>query len=322
MLAIDADSLAEELDYPRLVEAMRAGHRRGVDLSERTLLSEQRGEAQVNHLLIWPAWQYGDLLGAKLVSVFPGNPFPRPSISTVYVLFDGRDGAPLASITGAQFTLRKTAADSALGASFLARHDVANLLMVGAGNQARPLIEAHCAVRPSIQTVKIWNRTSEKARHLAESLVRHGIKATVVDDLAGDVREADIICCATAATAPILDGRLLAPGTHVDLVGGFTNEMREADDETIRRASVFVDSRRFTIGQCGDISGPIAAGVISEHDIRGDLFDLCSGRHEGRRSAEEITVFKNGGGGHLDLMTARLVYDLALGRRTRGRQAR
>ncbi len=95
-------------------------------------------------------------------------------------------------------------------------------------------------------------------------------------------RRADIICCATSATRPLIQGAWLKPGTHVDLVGGFTNDMREADDATIGRASVFVDSRWFTIGLCGDISGPIAAGIISEADIKADLFDLCAGRHGGR----------------------------------------
>jgi len=130
MLMVDADKIAAALDYPRLVEALRDGHQRGGDAVERLLMSQARAAAPTNHLLVWPAWQHDDLLGAKLVSVFPGNRPPDPSISTVYVLFDGCNGRPLACISGAEFTLRKTAADSALGASFLARPDAARMLMV------------------------------------------------------------------------------------------------------------------------------------------------------------------------------------------------
>jgi ornithine cyclodeaminase/alanine dehydrogenase-like protein (mu-crystallin family) len=309
MLVVDTDKIATTLDYPRLVEALRLGHRRGVDAVERVLMSETTS-ATTNHLLVLPSWRYGEVCGAKLVSVFPENAPPTPSIQTVYVLFDGRDGSPLACITGSSFTLRKTAADSALGASFLARSDVAELLMVGAGNQAAHQIAALCAVRPGIRRVAIWNRTPEKARQLAAALDL-GIEIAAAVDLEEAVRRADIICCATSATSPLVRGAWLKPGTHLDLVGGFTNEMREADDEAIARASVFVDSRWFTIGQCGDITGPIAAGVLSEADIGADLFDLCSGRHQGRRSAEEITVFKNAGGGHLDLMVAQFIHELA-----------
>jgi alanine dehydrogenase len=316
MLTIDADAIGDRLGYLRLVESLRDGHRRGVAAVERLLMTQQREAAPANHLLIWPAWQHDELVGAKLVSVFPGNRPPAASISTVYVLFDGRDGKPLACITGAEFTLRKTAADSALGASFLARQDVATMLMVGAGNQAPHQIRAHCAVRPSLRRVLVWNRTMEKARRLADTLDLGPVTIAAIDDLESAVRQADLVCCATATAAPLIEGRWLAPGTHVDLVGGFTNDMREADDETIRRASVFVDSRRFTLGECGDITGPIAAGVITADRIRADLFDLCAGRHPGRQSAEEITVFKNAGGGHLDLMTARFVYDLVARRGT------
>lgn len=309
MLTIDADEMADELGYLRLVEALREGHRRGVDSMDRLLLTEENA-APANHLLLWPAWQYGELLGAKLVAVFPGNRAPATSISTVYVLFDGRDGAPLACITGAEFTLRKTAADSALGASFLARPDAQTLLMVGAGNQAPHQVRAHCAVRPTLRRILVWNRTEERARRLSATLELGTVTVTAVANLASAVREAEIVCCATAATRPLIEGAWLRPGTHLDLVGGFTNAMREADDEAVRRASVFVDSRRFTIGQCGDVTGPIEAGVITAAEIRADLFDLCAGRHPGRQSAEEITLFKNAGGAHLDLMTARLVYDL------------
>ena len=296
---------------PSLVEALRRGHLAGIDAIERAQLTEGTDPATANHLLVLPAWRYRDLIGAKLVTAFPTNAAPVPSIQTVYVLFDGRTGTPLAAMHGAQFTLRKTAADSALGASLLARPDVRRMLMVGAGNQAGHQIRAHCAVRPSLAHVAIWNRSPAKARALAAGLALPGVAVEAVEDLAAAARAADIVSCATSTTTPLLHGAWLKPGTHVDLVGGFTNDMREADDETIRRGTLFVDSRWFTVGHCGDVTGPIAAGIIAEADIAGDLFELCAGKRPGRSSDAQITVFKNAGGGHLDLMTARLVYELA-----------
>jgi ornithine cyclodeaminase/alanine dehydrogenase-like protein (mu-crystallin family) len=307
MLMLRDDNLAAVLDWNVLIAAMRQGHSRHVDALERLLLSDASPESTgANHFLLWPAWRFGDYCGVKLVTVFPGNASAAgaDTNATVYVLFDGLDGRPLATMEGSQFTLRKTAADSALGASFLARPDAATLLMVGAGAQASWQVRALLSVRPSIRRIAIWNRTAEKAVRVAKALVASGVPARAVDDLDAALPSADIVSAATAATAPLIRGALLAPGAHVDLVGGFTPQMREADDAAVRRASVFVDSRRFTLGVCGDISQPVAAGVIAESDVRADLFDLCQGRHVGRRSADEITLFKNGGGGHLDLMTA------------------
>jgi alanine dehydrogenase len=325
MILLQDDVFGKWLDWPYLVEALRRGHARGVDAVERLLMSESGQETQPqNHLLIWPAWRFGAYCGAKLVTVFPGNVGRGggPTNSTVYVLFDGRDGGPLAVIEGAEFTLRKTAADSALAATYLARKNAEHLLMIGAGAQAPTQIRAFCAVLPGIREVTIWNRNLAKARALAEALARSGIRPgasqraahssiVATDDLAGAVPKAAIICMATAATSPLLAGELLSPGTHIDLVGSFTPDMREADDTTLRRASLFVDSRRFTITTTGDLAIPIASGVIRAEDIRADLFELAGARHPGRTSDAEITVFKNGGGGHLDLMVAIALYERA-----------
>ncbi|SEC35299.1 ornithine cyclodeaminase [Rhizobiales bacterium GAS191] len=326
MILLQDDAFGKWLDWPSLVDALRRGHEAGVDAVERLLLSEvERGAEPQNHLLIWPAWRYGAYCGAKLVTVFPGNSGRAGAATnaTVYVLFDGRDGRPLAVIEGAEFTLRKTAADSALAATYLARKDADRLLMIGAGAQAPAQIRAFCAVCPGIREVKIWNRSFAKARALAAALARDGIRPDAAggeahlsieatDDLEGAVPQAAIISMATAATSPLLEGVLLSPGTHVDLVGSFTPEMREADDATLRRGSLFVDSRRFTVAATGDLAIPIASGVIRAEDIRADLFELAGGRHPGRTSDTEITVLKNGGGGHLDLMVAIALYERAL----------
>lgn len=311
MRFVDADAVHAALDYPALIEALRRGHSAGVDAVDRLLLSQPSRAGSTDHFLIWPAWQRGQALGIKLVTVFPGNEAAGgpPNIQAVYVLFDGTDGAPLAVLDGTALTLRKAAADSGLGADYLARQDAATLLMVGAGNQAPHQIMAHSAVRPSLKRVLLWNRTAAKAERLARSLRLDGVELAAVDDLARAVAAADVVCCATMAAEPLIKGEWLRPGTHLDLVGGYTNEMREADDETVRRASVFVDSRRFTVGLCGDITAPMASGALGEDGIAADLFELCRGRHPGRRRADEITLFKNAGGAHLDLMAARLVHE-------------
>jgi len=315
MRVISAQEVHEALDYPSLVAALDEGHRTGVDAADRLLLGQPSAAGDTDHFLILPAWQRGNALGIKLVTVFPGNPAagPLPAIQAVYVLFDGKDGRPLTALDGTALTLRKTAADSALGARYLARADARTLLMAGAGNQAPHQIMAHVAVRPSLRRVLVWNRTPARARRLAATLALEGVAIAAAEDLERAAREADIICCATMARAPLIRGEWLKPGVHLDLVGGYTNEMREADDAAVRRASVFVDSRWFTIGLCGDITGPMASGALAKDGVRADLFELCKGAHPGRTSAEEITLFKNAGGGHLDLMAARLVYARAGG---------
>jgi len=307
----DADAVHGALDYRALVEALRDGHRKGVDAVERILMAQPSRDGGSDHFLVLPAWQRGEALGVKLVTVFPNNKSEDgpPTIQTAYVLFDGGSGTPIALLEGSALTLRKTAADSALGASYLARADATSLLVVGAGAQAPHQIMAHCAVRPSIEKVLVWNRTPANAHRLSRALHIEGVEIRVTEDLPRAVASVDVISCATMATEPVIEGAWLKPGAHLDLVGGYTNDMREADDEAIRRARVFVDSRWFTIGKCGDITGPMQSGALAQDGIVADLFELCNGAHRGRSSRDEITIFKNAGGAHLDLMTARFVYE-------------
>jgi alanine dehydrogenase len=295
---VDADTTARLLDLPSLIEALREGHRSDVDDTGRMLLS-----AGPDSLLAMAAWQRGDGFGVKLATVFPNNAAcGKPNIASVYVLFDGADGSVRAVIDATPLTVRKTAADSALAADYLARTDAQTLLLVGAGAQAPWMAAAFRVVRPSIARVLVWNRTPERAAALADALT--GELAT---DLPAAVREADIISCITASTSPLIRGAWLRPGTHLDLVGGYMPEMREADDEAVRRARVFVDTRWFTLRDAGDISQPLRDGIITESDVRGDLFELVRGTVPGRQDPAEITLFKNAGGGHLDLMAARLI---------------
>jgi alanine dehydrogenase len=303
MRVVSAEEVHRLLDYPSLVEALRELFRRGVDRAETLLLSQPLPEGRHNDWLLLPAWQYGRHYGAKLVSVFPGNEAKGiASVQGLYLLFDGTNGLPLACVDGAAITLRKTAANSALAATYLARKDSATLLMIGAGAMARPLIEAHSAVRP-IRRVLIWNRTSARAEALAEEMSNSGLIVQAVGDLPSAVAEADVISAATMAVEPLILGKWLRPGQHVDLVGGYLQHMREADDEAVIRARVFVDARFTTADQAGDICQPLAKGIITDADIT-DGFELARGDKPGRQSDSEITLFKSGGGGHEDLGTA------------------
>jgi ornithine cyclodeaminase len=303
MRYVSAEEVHAILDYPSLVEALRDLFRRGVDEARSIHLSQPLPDGNENVWLLLPAWQHGRHQGIKLVSVYPGNAAKGlESVQGLYVLFDGTNGLPLAAIDGAALTFWKTAANSALAATWLARPDAATLLVVGAGALAPHLVRAHCAVRP-IRRVLVWNRNAAKAEEMAAALARSGLAVEVAGDLAAAVARADVVACATMATTPVIRGEWLRAGTHLDLVGGFRPDMREADDAAIRRARVFIDAW-FTAGDhCGDICQPLASGLLRKEDIT-DSFQLARGERPGRATPEEITLFKSGGGGHEDLGTA------------------
>jgi len=305
MIHADADTVHRLLDYRSLVEALREAHREGPEPRIGVDVMDEPGGGNAFVSLV--AWAPHKVIAAKLVGVFPGNVTrapPEPSVQGLVALFDAETGRALMTADGAALTYRKTAADSALGADFLARKDARTLLVVGAGGLAPHVAEAHLAVRPSLERVLIWNRTAGKAKALALRL--HDLPANVeaVDDIDGAVPQADVISCVTMARRPVVKGALLKPGAHVDLIGAYAPEMREADDDVARRAGVvFVDTRTNSENS-GELSQPIARGLITRDGIVADLFDLAAGRHPGRTAEEQITMYKNVGGGHLDLFTA------------------
>lgn len=303
MRHIDAETAHRFLDYRGLIEALRDMYRRGVDIAERHVLHETLPDGRQNDWLLLPAWQFGRHQGIKLVSVYPGNAEKGlASIQGLYVLFDGTNGLPLLTIDGAALTLRKTVCNSALAVDYLARQDAAKLLVVGAGALAPHVVAAHSSVRP-IKEVRIWNRTAEKAAALAQRLSRPGLAVEAAGELEAAVRWADVITTVTMSKTPLVLGAWLRPGQHLDLIGGFRPDMREADDEAVRRARLFVDARFSVLDECGDISEPLEAGLIEEPDLT-DLFQLARGQRPGRQGDGEITLFKSGGGGHEDLATA------------------
>ena len=301
MRFISADEVHRICAWTKLCDALFSAHRGPAPKVERTELYATRNGERETYLNL-PAWQPGVAMGTKVVTIFPGNR-DLPSVQALYPLFDGRNGEPLAVLDGTALTYRKTAADSALGSRLLSNPESRVLVMVGAGALAPYLIDAHRTIRPRIDRVLIWNRTHAKAVKLARML---GVE--VAEDLEAAVRAGDVVSCATSSMAPLVKGAWLKSGAHLDLVGAFTPEMRECDDETVQRARLFVDSRWFAIDQAGDLADPLRRGVIQRHDVEADLFELCSDDYDIDRQRDDVTLFKNGGGAHLDLFTALFVW--------------
>lgn len=315
MRTIDAATIDRVLTRADMVEALRQGFREDVVTPVRHHHPLVRGGEADGMLLLMPAWSdtgsgvaEDAVMGVKLVSVIPGNAARGiASVVGAYVLMSGVTGEPLAVLDGTRLTLWRTAAASALAADFLARADASTLVMVGAGALAEHLIEAHAAARP-IRRVLIWNRSPDKAAAMAASFAGRAFTVEAVGDLDAALAEADIVSAATMSNEPIIRGAALRPGTHVDLVGGYTPAMREADDTAVARARVYVDTRAGALKEAGDVTRPIESGVLKAEDVAGDLADLCRGRASGRRSAEEITLFKSVGTALEDLVAARLVW--------------
>ena len=309
MRILTPDAIATALTYPALIDALRKMFVTGCTQPLRHHHALDEADAQKGTLLIMPAWQQGGYLGLKTVTVMPENGARGlPSVQGNYLLFDATNGSALALMDAGELTTRRTAAASALAASYLARKDASEMLMVGAGAMAPCLIRAHAAVR-ALKSIKIWNHRPEKAEALAKTLTAEGFTATYAPDLEAAARSADIISCATLSTEPLIHGDWLKPGAHLDLVGAFTPKMRESDDKAVKTASLFVDTREGGLHEAGDIVQPLAAGVIKESDIRADLYDLCRGTHMGRETENEITLFKSTGAALEDLAAAILAFE-------------
>ncbi|MBW7969843.1 dehydrogenase [Bradyrhizobium sp. BR 10289] len=293
------------LTFPILIAALEEAHRR----PKMEVLDAFLGGEGAQYV-IRSAVDRGRYMASKMFTSFPANlaEGKMPAVQAVCVLFDGTNGKPLAAMDGTEITHWRTAADSALGTKLLAPLHPETLLCVGAGEMSEWLIRGHRTVRPSLQRVLIWNRSADRADDLAKRLAKDGIRAETIADLDAATREADVITACTRAHQPLIKGRNLRPGTHLDLVGGYTPQTREADDEAAKMSRVFVDMRESAFHGVGDILQPIANGAISEKDVLGDHYDLASGRVQGRTSPSDITFFKNAGGGHLDLMTCEAVF--------------
>ena len=310
MEIFDADATRAALPFDALISALRTLFATGCEVPQRHVHAvDDSAGAQAGTLLLMPAWTPGGMLGVKTVAIFASNAARKlPALHSTYLLHDARTGVPLALIDGDEITSRRTAAASALAASYLAPAHARRLLVVGAGRVARLLPEAYAAVRP-IDRIDVWARRPEAARALAEALQRDGFAAQAAGDLAEAAHAADIVSCATLATEPVVRGSWLRPGSHLDLIGSFTPAMREADDACFAGAGIFIDTPE-ALGKSGELLGPMARGVFTAADIAGTLEQLCRGECGAKRETggpPSRTVFKSVGTALEDLAAAMLV---------------
>ena len=303
---IDAERLRALTPWPKLIDALQSAFREPCEVPER-LHFDIGG---VGSLIIMPAWEQNGFLGVKVVQVFPGNSrMGKPTVHGMYMLASAGNGEVLAFIDAQELTARRTAATSALASRFLSRDSSRCLLVMGTGRLAAEVIPAHAAVRP-IERVLIWGRSRERASSLADRINNTlSLHAEPVDCLEHALLQADIISTVTAAFDPILPGRGVRAGTHIDLIGGYTSLMREADDDAIRAAAIYVDMVSSALREAGDIAIPLERGIIGRSAIRGDLFDLCSGRVPRRGADKDVTLFKSVGLALEDLAAAALAWN-------------
>ena len=315
MRLIDAAATQAALPFARLIPALREMFITGCEVPARHVHELRAGDSTAVTSLIMPAWQGPQpgghagrrCYGVKIVNIAPANATRGlPGLHSSYLLHDAATGVPLALIDGDQITARRTAAASALAASYLARDDARHLLVLGAGRVAALLPQAYREVR-SIDRVSIWARQGAAAETLAQGWRQQGFDARAAADLGAAVAAADIVSCATLATTPLVLGRWLQAGSHLDLIGSFAPMMREADDDCFRAASLFVDSDEALL-KSGDLLGPMSRGVFSAAEVLARLQELCRGVHPGRRHEAERTVFKSVGTGLEDLAAAILVF--------------
>ncbi|TDJ37768.1 MAG: ornithine cyclodeaminase family protein [Gammaproteobacteria bacterium] len=306
MLTLDATAVAEALPYDQLIDALATAFGGEFEVPLRAHHEVLLADGNPGTLLLMPAWQSGGSMGVKIATVFPDNAAQGyPSVFATYILMSGQTGMPIAVLDGAEITLRRTAAASALASTWLSRSNSTKLLMVGTGNLAPYLIAAHVTARP-ITELCIWGRRKEAAGKLAATLATSSFSVTLSDDLEEAVSRADIISCATLAIDPLIRGAWLKSGQHLDLVGSFKQDMREADSEAVSRADVYVDTRAGTMSEAGEIVHAVNDGSFHASDIKGELRDLVTGNAGGRISDKSITLFKSVGTALEDLAAAEL----------------
>lgn len=324
MQTIDGDETEARGGYPHLIDVLDEAFRVGAVSPLRhhhQIPLEGRPDAT---LLLMPAWTAstpgaetaGRYAGVKMVTVVPDNGVRRalPAISGIYLLIETDTGQPAALIDGPRLTVLRTAAASALGARYLARPDTTRMTMLGAGALAPYLIRAHASVRP-IREVTVWNRTRANADRMCAELqpTLPDIRFDVTEDLEAAVGRADLVSAATISTEPLIKGAWLSPGTHVDCVGAFRPDMRETDDDAMRRARVWVDTMVGGLNEAGDVVQAIASGALSESDIQGDLFGLARGAAPVRSHDDEVTLFKSVGASIEDLFAAIAIFEAGRG---------
>jgi alanine dehydrogenase len=308
MRVIDADQVRARADLPRLIDSLERAFRGDAVVPQRQVLALPGGNA-TGQFLVMPAFDADGSAAVKLVTYLPANAGRGlPTIQAAIVAFSP-EGTPVAVLDGTMVTRLRTAAASALASRYLSRADSSRLTVVGTGALAPWMAAAHAVVRP-IERIDVWGRSPERVAATVDAireLVGAHVRVDAAAALEESVRAADIVSCATSSPTPLVAGQWLRPGTFVDLVGSFSPSTREADDDAVRRARIFVDTFEGALAEAGDLIDPIARGVIDRERIEGELADLVTGRITGRRTAEEITLFKSVGTALEDLAAAQLL---------------
>lgn len=307
---IDSEFIESHTDYEKLIDEIKKG------FSASSIVVPQRHHHNYKNppavddstLLIMPAWNPGDDLGVKIVTVSPENSkYDLPSIQGTYIYFDAIKGIPKAILEAKSLTTKRTAATSALAASFLAKKDASSLLMIGTGALSTQLILAHCSIRP-IKKVYVWGRDLQKAKKISMKLESEAFEIQSIENIEDVIEKVDIISVATLSKTPLVFGKYLQKGQHIDLVGAFKKDMREADDETIKRSNIFVDTYE-GMKESGDLYIPLKNGILKENEVKADLPELSKKKKKGRINKDEITLFKSVGHALEDLTAAKYYYE-------------
>lgn len=309
MIRLSNDQLSELLDYPSLIKALEVAFQSEIMVPMRHHHDYPNPKEGVDStLLLMPAWDDGQFVGLKIVTISPNNStYHLPSIQGSYTLFDLPTGRSILEMDAKVLTNLRTAATSALASQYLSRADSKHLLVIGTGSLAPYLVAAHASNRP-IEKVSIWGRDPKKAQAIIDGISGNSFDLELVTELNTAISRADIISAATMSVEPLILGRHLQAGQHLDLVGSYKPNMREADDEAVRRSTLFVDTLQGAPKESGDLAIPLQMGVCRLEDIQADLFGLCRGEHLGRSSDKEITFFKSVGHALEDLAAAKLAF--------------
>lgn len=322
MLTIDANTVNKALSFPKLIKALAQAFVSDLTVPPRLHYDmENPSASRETTLLMMPAWQAGDVAGIKLVTVAPDNSEKGlASILGTYILLDVETGQMKAMMDAPALTAKRTAAASALAASMLSRIDSETLMVIGTGTLSPQLISAHLSIRP-INKVMVWGRNIEKAKSICQEMSAlyqtNEIEFVAIDSIENHIAAADIISCATLSKEPLIKGEWLVPGQHLDMVGAYRPDMREMDDECLKRGRIYVDNMSSAIRETGDLAIPLAEGIIEESEIEADLFALCE-KSKGElsnpensigRKNQDITVFKSVGHALEDLAAAKLVFE-------------
>lgn len=311
IIQISSDFIEGNTSFPELISELKQSFSKGeVIVPMRHHHDFPNPEVQSDStLLLMPAWNPNKSAGVKIVTVSPENSkYNLPSINGTYIYLDAVKGTIKAILEAKSLTVKRTAAASALASMFLSKESSSSLLMIGTGALSVNLIKAHAAVRP-IENVFVWGRNYNKAIAIVNSLKNENFIVKAVKTIEEKISEVDIISCATLSERPLVIGKFLKEGQHVDLVGAYKKDMREADDDTIMKGTVFVDTFQGGLKESGDIVIPLENGTLKKEDIKADLFELSSNQKKGRNTETEITVFKSVGHALEDLAAANYYYN-------------